>query len=169
MPSFKPKTNKKLIVDEIRSATLDAKHNDVLQEFESIDNEIIPNLKQKISNLKRNFKSKKLALEQKLDIKDEIKKIQKNINRYKQKQKEYYLNNSSLIFDYFENKKNIENNETNKKKILNNFFNVQTDDTINNSKAPNKIQNNVKKYFVNLDDSFLNINDYIYSENVYNH
>ena len=166
MPSFKPKTNKKLIVDEIRSATLDAKHNDVLQEFESIDNEIIPNLKQKISNLKRNFKSKKLALEQKLDIKDEIKKIQKNINRYKQKQKEYYLNNSSLIFDYFENKKNIENNETNKKKILNNFFNVQTDDTINNSKAPNKIQNNVKKYFVNLDDSFLNINDYIYSENV---
>ena len=63
-------------------------------------------------------------------------------------------------------KKNIENNETTKKKILNNFFNVQTNEKVNNIKLPNKTQNNVKKYFVNLDDSFLNINDYMYSENV---
>ena len=91
MPSFKPKTNKKLIVDEIRAATLDAKHNDVLQEFKSIDKEIIPDLKAKIYNLKTNLKSKKLTLEQKLDIKDEIKKLQKEITKYKNKKKDYYL------------------------------------------------------------------------------
>ena len=164
MPSFKPKTNKKLIVDEIRSATLDAKHDDVLKEFENIDTEIIPELENKIMSLKTNIKSKKLTIEQKLDIKDEIKLLKRQIIQHKSKQKNYYLNNSSLIFDYFENKKNIENNESNKKKILHNFFNTSAKD--NKSTTPaTKSHNNVKKYFVNLDDSFLNVNDYIYSEN----
>ena len=164
MPSFKPKTNKKLIVDEIRSATLDSKHNNILKQFEITDNEIIPDLENKISSLKENLKNKKLSMEHKLDLKDEIKKLQKQINSHKNKKKNYYLNNSSLIFDYFENKKSIENNESNKKKILHNFFNTQSkneEGEISNSKS----QSNVKKYFINLDDSFLNINDYIYSEN----
>ena len=37
MPSFKPKTNKKVIVDEIKAATLDSKHDEIMNKFQKND------------------------------------------------------------------------------------------------------------------------------------
>ena len=39
MPSFKPKTNKKVIVDEIKAATLDTKHNEMIEFYVNKNNE----------------------------------------------------------------------------------------------------------------------------------
>lgn len=46
-------------------------------------------------------------LEYKLNILDEISKLQNEIMKIKQKRKEYYLNNSRYLFNYFESKKDI--------------------------------------------------------------
>lgn len=48
-----------------------------------------------------------LTIEQLLDYKDRILEIRTMIKELKQKKKEYYLNNSKHIFDYFEDKQNI--------------------------------------------------------------
>ena len=40
MPSFKPKTNKKIMVDENSTVTLDGKHSEKISEFSSDDERI---------------------------------------------------------------------------------------------------------------------------------
>jgi len=74
------------------------------------------------------------------------------------------LNNSKFIFDYFENKKEITNG-TNKTKILNSFFKVN-DNTFDEGALTRANDNNVQKFFTNLDQTFININDYMYATDI---
>ena len=63
MPSFKPKTNKKLIVDEIKAATLDTKHNEMIYLFKTNDDEIIPEINKKIDSLRKVLSDKSKSIE----------------------------------------------------------------------------------------------------------
>lgn len=47
MPSFKHKTNKKIILDEKSITTLDSKHKEIEKEFEKEKHDIIPDLRAK--------------------------------------------------------------------------------------------------------------------------
>jgi hypothetical protein len=81
------------------------------------------------------------------------------------KKKEYFLDNSQCIFEYFENKKGISNGNTsstisNKNKILNNFFKIKKEDT-DDLKTQNKNNNIVQKYLSKIDDTFLDISSFI--------
>ena len=59
-----------------------------------------------------------MTIEKRLDIEDKIKDLKNKIKKLKiKKKKEYLLNNSDLIFDYFEKKKNLSDGKTNKKNI----------------------------------------------------
>jgi phosphoglycerate-specific signal transduction histidine kinase len=133
MPSFKPKTNKKIKFNKKTSITLDTKHKEFLNEFSKDENCNIPALKIERQLLKERKEIEKdsLTIEQLLDINDNINKINEKIKEIKMKKKEYFLDNSKCIFEYFENKKNISignttsNNEiSNKNKILNSFFKI---------------------------------------------
>jgi len=166
MPSFKPKTNKKIKFNKQKSITLDSKHKEFLNEFSKNENDKIPNLKaeKKTLQLKLNDTNETLTVEQKLDITDRIVEITNIIKEFKSKKKEYFLDNSKFIFDYFENKKNISSGisseVTNKNKILNNFFKIKQDDTLN---TINQTKNNniVHKYLCNIDDIFLDVNSFV--------
>ena len=62
--------------------------------------------------------------EDKLNIEDEIRDIKIEISKLKKLKKEYLLENSEIIFEYFEKKKKMsEGIDINKKKILHSFFN----------------------------------------------
>ena len=74
MPSFKPKTNKKVIVDEIKAATLDTKHNEIIESFQKDEEEVIPNLTEKINELKELIKTQ--TGDTKRDNIDKIKEMQ---------------------------------------------------------------------------------------------
>mgnify|MGYP000291090177 CR=1 FL=1 len=152
--SFKPKTNKKIEVDEKTITTLDDKHNQILKSINKEESNI-PKIKQKINILKNKLEKVK-SLEEKYNIKDTINEYTKKINSIKKMRKNYLLDNSKYIFNYFENKKDI-NNNNNKKKLLNEFFNL------NKNQKSNKLNeiNETKKYLSNVDDSFLDIDDYI--------
>jgi hypothetical protein len=164
MPSFKPKTNKKIRFNKQKSITLDGKHKEFLNEFSKNENDKIPDLKAEKKELELKLINPTLTIEQKLDITDRVKEITMTIKELKSKKKEYFLDNSKFIFDYFENKKNIScgvsSEVSNKNKLLNNFFKIKQDDTLN---TLNQTKNNniVQKYLCNIDDIFLDVNSFV--------
>jgi hypothetical protein len=167
MPSFKHKTNKKIVVDKKRILTLDGVHRDLQTEFSLIKNETLPSLakekKEILQKLYDTSRTNNLDINEKIELNDRLYDIKLEISKNKKKIKDYYLNNSRCIFDYFENKKEITNG-TNKTKILNSFFKL--DNKPNESELTKVNDNNVQKFFTNLDQTFINVNDYTYITDV---
>ena len=176
MPSFKPKANKKIKINKKNSITLDGKHREIINEFSKDSHNKIPLLKhekrelvfkleENQKNISENNSNDLLKIEDIMNIKDRINEIDENIKILKQKKKEYFLDNSKLIFDYFENKKNISitndntNNKGNKTKILNSFFKINNENET--KQVDTNTQNIVQKYLTNVDDSFIDINNFV--------
>ena len=132
------------------------------------------NYKPKIESLKSKL-SKSQSLEEQLEIKDSIKVHKTEIKEIKKSNKNYYLDNSKFVFEYFEQKKNIsDGNTTNQPentsstknvKVLDDFFKIKPPkDTSNNDEKSFNSNNNdniVKRYLESIDDSFLDINNFI--------
>jgi hypothetical protein len=171
MPSFKPKTNKKIKFNKKTAMTLDTKHNEFLNEFSKDENDRIPNLKLERQILKNKL-LKENSLEQKLEIEDNIYEITQKIKEIKSKKKEYFLDNSKFIFDYFENKKNISdgnaiqtNINTTKTKLVNSFFKIKEDES-KKSLIQNENSNIFQSYLTNIDEGFLDINSFVYQTDI---
>ena len=167
MPNFKPKTNKKIKFNKKTAITLDAKHKEFLNEFNKDDNNKIPELKFERSEIKQKLieEAKVLSVEQRLDLEDKVNEITKTIKELKSKKKDYFLDNSHYIFEYFENKKGISDGNnmqksTNKSKIVNSFFKIKEEN--DSDKIAQRENNNiVQKYLTNIDDTFLDVNAFI--------
>ena len=164
MPNFKPKANKKIKVKKNANVTLDSKHNEKMAEFTSIDTQKIPQLKETKKLLKKKLKVA-TNIEDKLEIQDQINDLRKKICELKKQKKEYLLENSGIIFEYFEKKKKMsEGIDINKKKILHSFFNP-------NKKIEKKKmdETSINKYLINLDEGHLNINNYTINYEICEH
>jgi hypothetical protein len=167
MPSFKPKSAKKIKFNKKTSITLDGKHKEFLNEFSKDENDRIPELQLEKYELNELLKKGNITVEQQLEYKDKINEINETIKQIKGKKKEYFLDNSKFIFDYFENKKSIStgsattsNNISDKNKILNSFFKIKQDDNsniINQSKTNNIVQ----KYLSNIDETYIDMNSFV--------
>jgi hypothetical protein len=172
MPAFKPKNIKKFKCDNTPNYLLDVKHNDFINEFNKNDNDTIPKLQEELLQLKEKiffYKNNKLDLniEQIMEIKDTQNDIKKQINTLKNRRKNYYLDNSKYIFDYFENKKHIsEGASLSKNNMLNNFFKINTE---SNNTIENNNDNICSKYLSNVDDTFLNMDIFIRQSDVCTH
>jgi hypothetical protein len=169
MPNFKPKSNKKIKFNKKSSITLDTKHKEFLNEFSKDESDRIPELKIERQEViqKLNMDGNNLNIEQKLDLTDKITEITDKIKAIKSKKKDYFLDNSQYIFEYFENKKNIStgssiNSSNNKSKLVNSFFKIKEDTLDSQDKNILKDNNNiVQKYLTNIDDCFLDVNSFI--------
>ena len=169
MPSFKPKSSKKIKFNKKSAVTLDTKHKEFLHEFSRDEDEVI-NIKNEIYTLQNKLANEdSMNIEEKLEISDKIIDFKNKIKEIKSKKKEYFLDNSKFIFEYFENKKNISSGTntqtiTNKSKLVNNFFKIKED---TNDKAVQKQNNNiVLKYLSNVSDDFLDINNFVYQTDI---
>lgn len=167
MPSFKPKKIKFISVNKKQSTTLDGKHKEYLNDFLNDEHKVIPELKIEKQNLITQLENEP-NIENKLDIQDRITEINKTIKDLKMKKKQYYLNNSVLIFDYFENKKNISTGATNsqsKNNIINSFFKIKEAEgkTHNDKQVTNNI---VQKYLSGIDDHFINVDAFVYNTDI---
>jgi len=164
MPTFKPKTAKKIKFNKKSSITLDGKHKEFLNEFSKDENDKIPELKVERQELKNKLNNNLLTVDERLDCQDRILEITQSIKETKNKKKEYFLDNSKFIFDYFENKKNISagttSNVNDKNKILNSFFKIKQNEVETNA-TQSKNNNIVQKYLSNIDDTFIDINSFI--------
>ena len=142
------------------SETLDNLHLEMINDIEKQEN-MLPELIKEKNNLITKLNNNNLPLETKLQIKDNIKNINKKIYHIKNIKKEYFLDNSKYIFNYFEEKKNI-NNKSNNVKIVDNFFNL-SDNIKDNDYNKNT---DVQKYLKNIKKDYIDINDFIVETNV---
>lgn len=171
MPSFKPKSNKKIKFNKKSAVTLDTKHKEFLHEFNLDEDEII-NLKNETYYLKKKLQENEdMPIDEKLEITDKISENKNKINEIKSKKKEYFLDNSKFIFEYFENKKNISagtntQTVTNKSKLVNNFFKIKEDDNKLNKIVQKENNNIVFKYLSNVSDDFLDISNFVYQTDI---
>ena len=166
MPNFKPKSNKKFKFNKKSAVTLDIKHKEFINEFDKDENDRIPEFKYERQELKKQLNNPEISVEQRLDIEDKIRQINETIKEIKMKKKEYYLDNSKYIFEYFENKKNISsgtstNTFTSKTNLINSFFKIKPIEDDNEIKVQKETNNIVQKYLSNVDDAFLDINTFV--------
>ena len=168
MPSFKPKSNKKIRMSKKYSTSLDCKHDEFVNQFIKDKTDIIPKLKEERNELKEKLNvNTMLNIEQLMDTKDRIKEITDNIKELRHKKKMYFLDNSKYIFEYFENKKNINNVEenklvTSKNQVLFDIFKVKQRDSCKDANTNvNKNKNIVQKYLSNIDETCLDINAFV--------
>ena len=123
MPNFKPKAKKKFKINKKSTMTLDSKHNEKMNTFANIKNVQIPKLIAKKKELKKTLLNIN-NIEERLNIEDEIKEIGVKIKKLKKEKKDYLLENSGVIFEYFEKKKEVSLGKSNNKNdILHSFFN----------------------------------------------
>lgn len=169
------KTDKHIKTDYKNVETLDVKHNMYLKTFYENDNIIIPSLKEEIKKLKikKKREMETLSIEDVFKIDEEITEKINKIKKLNADKKKYYQDNSKIIFDYFENKKNIESSTTNdsdiKNKKLKSFFKLTPEDSSQNNDEKNtnlSSQSMYMKYLNNIDDKFIDVSKYMYSANV---
>lgn len=157
MPNFKPKNQKKLAVNKHSITTLDNKHDEKMKEFKQITEKSVPSLKATIKQIKRRLqKSKTMKIEERLELEDQIKDCKLKIKQLNCEKKKYLLNNSELIFDYFEKKKNLSDGKISKKKILHSFFS-KTDEKVD---VKNNNDTIVQRYFNNIDNKLIDMKNY---------
>ena len=155
MPTFKPKSSKTIKVCEKSTTTLDSKHRSLIEDMSHEEEVVLPQLQSLRRKLKKNLKITK-GIEKRLDIEERIDDLSDKIKRIKQAKKNYYLNNSKYVFDYYENKKHTATG-MGKSKVLNSFFNI-------GNPTPKENENeltNVQKYLAGVDESFLDVNNFV--------
>jgi len=172
MLSFKPKSNKKIKFNKKSAVTLDTKHKEFLHEF-TLDEGSILDYKYEVYNLKKKLdeENESLSIEEKLEIKDKISELKKIIKETKDKKKEYLLDNSKYIFEYFENKKNISSGSTSqintsKSSAVNKFFKIKEEDDSQINSIQKDNNNIVLKYLSNVSAEFLDINNFVYQTDI---
>jgi hypothetical protein len=163
MPTFKPKNTKQIIINKNSNTTLDGKHKEIVDGFRNTMNVVIPSLKKEKKEFMEKLNKENITIEERLDIEDRINEINKEIKKLKQDEKNYFLDNSKYVFDYFENKKKISEGN-NKTTLLNDFFNLKRD--ASSSEVDLKERTNIQKYLSNVDESFLDMNNFVFQTDI---
>ena len=166
MPTFKPKTNKRIEVDDKTLVTLDNKHSEFVSKFDNYEEEVIPALLEEKEFLMSEITGNSLiSLDELLDMKDRIKEITTEIRELEREKKEYYLTNTKHIFSYFEKKKQqqvepVKQEVSARQQILNSFFKKKDHTQLPPTASSQQSQSHVT-YLKNVDERFIDVNDYV--------
>jgi hypothetical protein len=156
---IKIKTNKiisyKSIMNIKGDDTIDNLYTKKLKHFHNTVDIIIPKLNVKIEELenKRNPENKDEINQQIINLKNKIRLLKEEKNKY-------YLENSKYLFEYFESKQDIDKNINPKKKISN-FFKLK-DDVV---KTEN-INHCINEYMEKNNFEIVNLNNYSYNKSI---
>jgi hypothetical protein len=149
--------------------TIDEKHTSLLEEFDKIDKETIPELENERALLKEHLKtSDNDNIDKKMEMKDRIRDITEQLNVLRTKRKNYLLKNATYIFNYFEEKKKISIGGTTNKNVLNSFFKVKVKDSSGNSDIANVNSTKYKNSRQFYQNYWKNVNNEICYNSEYN-
>jgi len=149
--------------------TIDEKHTSLLEEFDKIDKETIPELENERALLKEHLKTADNDnIDKKMEMKDRIRDITEQLNVLRTKRKNYLLKNATYIFNYFEEKKKISIGETTNKNVLNSFFKVKVKDSSGNSDIANVNSTKYKNSRQFYQNYWKNVNNEICYNSEYN-
>jgi hypothetical protein len=153
------------------SNTIDEKHTEMLNYFHEIETELVPKLLDQKHHLKLRLVklSKQKQIDEYMNIRDEIRAVSKEIRHLKSQRKNYLLDNSKYIFQYFEQKKDISNGTNPQVNILNSFFKIKsTNETSGDLKSDkyNQSKKLYQMYWKNVNQDVLNIQDFVSQSSV---
>jgi hypothetical protein len=141
--------------------TIDKKHGQMLEKFYENENKIIPDLIERKKILKES--ARKLSYDQMdefMELKDQIEGITREIKLLRLQKKEYLLNNSEHVFNYFEEKKKISSGETQNVNVLNSFFKIkQPDEEVQDKMVTTK--QSIIQYWKNVNNEIINAQDFV--------
>jgi len=177
--------------------SMDEKHALMMNDFDKIENKLLPKLRAERQVLHDN---KKLIgdhrIDDYMDLRDKIRDIDELIKIQKRKRKQYLLDNSIYIFNYFEEKKNISESvgkdiiapQKRHKNSLNAFFKVETQiiptsltstttttaitdantnsNTTHHSTEIHDKFKNSREYWANVNNEIVNMSEFIVSSDV---
>jgi len=148
--------------------TLDEKHSEMMTYYHTTETETLPKLENDILELKQKVKTlKSTQIDEFMDIKDAIQRKRQEIKTIKSQKKQYLLENSKYIFDYFEQKKDISsgNNKQNTN-VLNQFFKIKSTDSSKTTQQYIASRNIYQNYWRNVNNEITNIQDYFIPSDV---
>jgi hypothetical protein len=157
-----------------KTQTIDEKHTEMLNHFNHLETTEIPRLKAEIKSLKTVFKDAKTnpstTIDTIMELKDQIQAKSIKLANIKSEKKQYLLNNSQYIFNYFEQKKDISQGGGNKNTdVLNTFFKIkkanQDSENINSTKYA-KSKNIYQQYWRNVNNELINIHDFVINSDI---
>jgi hypothetical protein len=158
--------NKKL--QPKQNNTIDEKHTEMLNSFHDLETNIIPKLQDEIIALKDQIPSLlDHQIDKYMEIRDKIRANKALIKVHKKQKNQYLLDNSKYIFNYFEEKKQISSGENKNVNVLHSFFKVRSKNP--DRSDPDKYiqaKNLYQNYWKNVNNDFLNPQDYIVPSDV---
>ena len=93
-------------VDKNNLITIDNQHQQILKNINN-EEKLRDNYLEKIKEIKKLIKNEE-NFDKKIELEDQINIFKEKINLLKNKKKDYLLNNSKYIFEYFEKKKKLQ-------------------------------------------------------------
>ena len=153
--------------------TIDEKHTEMLNHFNTIETVTIPDLVAEKNRLKNIIPTlKEYQIDEYMDIRDKIDSIRSQIRSLKSQKKHYLLENSKYIFDYFEQKKQISagSNAPNQNvNVLNSFFKIKSKNPESADVGGEKYTQSKKayqNYWRNVNNEITNIQDFVVNTDV---
>jgi len=167
------------------SNTIDEKHTEMLNRFHENDVNVIPSLLQEIEQLKskakniqenpknpkdlRSGKGSRAAgggtLEEYMDIRDQIQAKKNMVKVLKHQKKQYLLDNSKYIFNYFEQKKDISTGGGKQNvNLLNSFFKISAKTPESETLQSDKYAQSktiYQNYWKNVNNELVNLQDFV--------
>jgi len=149
--SFKDKPLKKIVSD--KRITLDALHNNIINDFK-IDKENVLKNKKKLNDLQKKNKNNSSK-----EQNHEINQLKKKIKNYNQdKEIDYYFETGELLSEYYSNKNQNQNQNQNQNNQLNQKKEINVIDIM--KKNIHKPKNDlINKYMTKINDNY--VSDYI--------
>lgn len=155
--------------------TLDIAHNNILTQFHDIESTVIPEMTTELAQLKERARSLPTTqMDEFLELRDRIKSIQHELKHLRTLKKNYLLNNSKYVFEYFEQKKQIsvDSNTTNQNKnALNSFFKVKPASNNGTDLSNNPLthtRKNYQNYWRNVSNELPNIQEFVIPTDICN-
>lgn len=146
---FKPKNTKQISLNPKDAATLDGVHETRVAEFSRRNEMVVPGLRKEIRGLKKTL-SKSTNPVRCAEARRKLKVAQRKLNDVVSEEKDYFLTNSPLVFEYFE-KKQLVSEGKNSTTRLNGFFGIKSPDDADPT------SNTVQRYLANVDESFISV------------
>ena len=149
--------------------TIDEKHTQLLDEFQAIETETVPDLEMRKTALKTQLCNlSEEAIDIRMELKDQIRDLSAEIKDLKSKKNKYLLENAPYIFNYFEEKKKISIGESSNKNVLNSFFKVKTPENVLNGPRFQNSRQLYQNYWRNVNKEMCNMGEFTVSVDLCN-
>lgn len=186
--SYQTKTAKKSAdAAKQKQMTMDTKHTEIMNELHHNEEVVIPQMEAELAQMKERAKTEPLSIEEYALLKYEIRKQKRKIKELKEKRMQYYMDNSKLIFEFFNqrmlkqsNNTTVPTNSKKKNKLMEMFHLNREDDHAQTSALKEQNQLNAvggnvsemttttlfQKYIANVDKNSLDIQHYCQNPDV---